>query len=336
MQQNYLVNPVFHARYIQPNIQWYISYFRGKRGIARLWREPLTWILKKYFLKQYFQKRVLRGIVDIPYVEIVLTTKCTLRCESCNNLMQYFTSKNQYICTLDGILESLDRLLENVESIQRLRIIGGEPLIFKDLPQLVNAIEKRRKIRAFDIATNGTIVPKDELLHAFKNAKRFRKVSISDYSSSPNLKIPLQQEALFKKLKEYGISYSFLTGGIWYRVEKIYKRNRTKEGVIENFLACQMPCVSLMSGDKGKDEMRENGHIFVCPIASSLSKLKGIEEFSGDYITLEKGDLRGKILSFYAQDYFKACDYCQDYSKPRVDIQAAIQTDEVLRIGDRD
>jgi len=26
----------------------------------------------------------------------------------------------------------------------------------------------------------------------------------------------------------------------------------------------------------------------------------------------------------------------QDYSKPRVDIQAAIQTDEVLRIGDRD
>ena len=67
-----------------------------------------------------------------------------------------------------------------------------------------------------------------------------------------------------------------------------------------------------------------------------LSKLKGIEEFSGDYITLEKGDLRGKILSFYAQNYFKACDYCQDYSKPRVDIQATIQTDEVLRIGDRD
>ncbi len=56
MQQNYLVNPVFHARYIQPNIQWYISYFRGKRGIARLWREPLTWILKKYFFKAIFSK----------------------------------------------------------------------------------------------------------------------------------------------------------------------------------------------------------------------------------------------------------------------------------------
>ena len=203
MQQDYLTNPVFNARYIQPNIQWYVSYFRGKRGIARLWREPMTWILKKYFLKQYFQKRVSQGKVDIPYVEIVLTTKCTLRCESCNNLMQYFSAKNQYTCTLEGILESLNCLLENVESIQRLRIIGGEPLMFKDLPQLVHAIEKRHKIRAFDIATNGTIVPKDELLRAFKDSKRFRKVSISDYSSAPNLKIPLQQETLFKKLKEY-------------------------------------------------------------------------------------------------------------------------------------
>ena len=313
MQQDYLTNPVFNARYIQPNIQWYVSYFRGKRGIARLWREPMTWILKKYFLKQYFQKRVSQGKVDIPYVEIVLTTKCTLRCESCNNLMQYFSAKNQYTCTLEGILESLNCLLENVESIQRLRIIGGEPLMFKDLPQLVYAIEKRHKIRAFDIATNGTIVPKDELLRAFKDSKRFRKVSISDYSSAPNLKIPLQQEALFKKLKEYGIDYSFLTGGIWYKVEKIYKRNRTKEGVIKNFLACQMPCVSLMSGDRGKDEARENGHIFVCPIASSLSKLKGIEEFSGDYISLRRVIIVRIILSleWIFQRRFKQMRCCR-------------------------
>lgn len=59
--------------------------------------------------------------------------------------MQHFSSKNQYTCTLDGILESLDCLLENVGSIQRLRIIGGEPLMFKDLPQLVAELEQRKK-----------------------------------------------------------------------------------------------------------------------------------------------------------------------------------------------
>lgn len=290
--------------------------------------------LKKFFLKSYFKKRVAQGKVDIPYLELVLTTKCTLRCESCNNLMQYFSSKNQYTCTLEGILESLDCLLENVESIQRLRIIGGEPLMFKELPQLVAALEQRKKVRSFDVLTNATIDFKEELLQAIKKAKKFRKVSISDYSTAPNLKIPLKQESIFKALKAYKIPYSFNSGGIWYKVEKIYKRNRTKEGIIANFQACGMPCVSLMSGD---EHLAGFGAVFVCPIASSLSKLKGVEEFSGDYIALEQGDLRHRILSFYAQDFFKACDYCQDWSKPREDILAAIQADKVLEIGkDRD
>lgn len=205
----YLENSVFNARYIEPNISWYVSYFRGNRGIARVWREPISWILKKFFLKSYFQKRVTQGKVDIPYLELVLTTKCTLRCESCNNLMQYFSPKNQYTCTLEGILESLDCLLENIESIQRLRIIGGEPLMFKELPQLVVALEQRKKIRSFDILTNATIDFKEELLQELKKAKKLRKISISDYSTSPNLKIPLKQENIFKALRTYGISYSF-------------------------------------------------------------------------------------------------------------------------------
>ena len=251
--------------------------------------------------------------------------------------MQYFSPKNQYTCTLEGILESLDCLLENIESIQRLRIIGGEPLMFKELPQLVAALEQRKKIRSFDIVTNATIDFKEELLQELKKAKKLRKISISDYSTSPNLKIHLKQENIFKALRTYGINYSFLTGGIWYKVEKIYKRNRTKEEMISNFHACQMPCVSLMSGDVGKNQEREIGKIFVCPIASSLSKLRGVDEFDGDYILLEKGDLRDRIFSFYAQDFFKACDYCQDWCKPRENIVAAIQTDKVLEIGkDRD
>ena len=68
-----------------------------------------------------------------------------------------------------------------------------------------------------------------------------------------------------------------------------------------------------------------------------MSKLRGVDEFDGDYILLEKGDLRDRIFSFYAQDFFKACDYCQDWCKPRENIVAAIQTDKVLEIGkDRD
>lgn len=90
----------------------------------------------------------MEGVIDIPYLELVLTTKCTMRCESCNNLIQYFSPSNQYTCTLEGIKKSLELLLSKVDSIARVRIIGGEPLLFKDLPKLIDYLNCQKN---FDI-----------------------------------------------------------------------------------------------------------------------------------------------------------------------------------------
>lgn len=56
----FLGNPIFNARYIEPNVSWYATYFRGNRGVSRVWREPISWILKKFFLKSYFKKELLK------------------------------------------------------------------------------------------------------------------------------------------------------------------------------------------------------------------------------------------------------------------------------------
>lgn len=72
------------------------------------------------------------------------------------------------------------------------------------------------------------------------------------------------------------------------------------------------------------------GHIFICPIASSLSRLKGLEEFEGDFITLDSHTSKADFRRFYSQEYFKACDYCHDMWKAKRDIPIAVQTQEVL------
>lgn len=331
--EHLLQNPLFVSRYIDANISWRTTYLKGKRSVLRVFKMPYAQIMKKYFLRKYFEKRVLEGIVDIPYLELVLTTKCTLRCESCNNLMQYFSNKNQYTCTLEGMIESLEELCSKISSIQRLRIIGGEPLLFKDMPELMKYLDSQDKILAYDIVTNATINIKEDILKVMKKSKKFMKVSISDYSHVEN--IHLKQDSIFKNLKKYRIPYSFLTGGIWYKVERIFKRNRDKEGIIKNFLACRMPCVGLMSAEGIRNEkeahkLAPKGAIFTCPVSSSLSRLRGLEEFNGDFINLT--DSSDRILEFYAQNYYKACDYCQDWSKPRENIVAAIQTKEVLEM----
>lgn len=326
-----LKNDLFQKRYMQPNISWYFSHLKGKRGGGRIFKMLYALAMKKFFLKARFEKRVLNGLVDIPYLELVLTTKCTMRCESCNNLMQYFSSKNQYTCTLDGLINSLEILLSKVESIARVRIIGGEPLMFKDLPQLVDYLENQKKILSFDILTNATIDFKDELISKFKHSKKARKISISDYRQAPNLKIPLKQESIIKKLKENKIAFSFNTSDHWYDTEKIYKRNRSREDIIKNYLKCQMACVSLMTSEGLENKtLAPNGAIFVCPISSSLSRLKGMDEFEGDFINLN--DSKDRILEFYAQDFYKSCDYCRDFGKPYKKIPIAIQTDKVLKL----
>ncbi|EOH9414444.1 hypothetical protein ACMEGU_001237 [Campylobacter jejuni] len=140
-----LENKLFQERYIKPNINWYFSYLNRKRGFSRIYKVPYAALMKKFFLQKYFEKRVRKGVIDIPYLELVLTTKCTMRCESCNNLMQYFSPSNQYTCTLEGIKKSLEILLSKVDSIARIRIIGGEPLLFKDLPKLIDYLNCQKK-----------------------------------------------------------------------------------------------------------------------------------------------------------------------------------------------
>lgn len=313
----FLENPVFVLRYIDQNMEWYASYLAGKRGIGRIFRYPYACLMKKFFLNNYFQRRVLRGIIDIPYVEVVLTTKCTLRCEHCANLMQY-------TCSLDSVIESLECLCQKVASIGKLRLIGGEPFLFKDMPQLLDYVESKTQILTYDIVTNASIDIKEPILQRLAKSKKNCKVSISDYSHVEGIR--LKQTSIFENLKKYNVPFSFLKGGTWLKLERIHKRNRNKEQNVASFLACyQRKCTSLIGGGTPK------GAIFVCGMASSLSKLKGLEEFQGEYIDLMR-DEPIKFLEFYTRDFYQFCDYCQDYSKPTESIPSAAQTREVLQI----
>ena len=306
----------------------------------------------------YVFARYKLGKIDIPYFELVLTTRCSLRCESCNNLMQYFDTKNAYTCSLEKILETLEALCRVVDSVAYVRIIGGEPLLFKDIAKVAQALEREQKVKMFDIVTNGTIMPDSALLEVLARSQK-SWVSISDYSTSPNLRAKLRIQELAQVLKERNIAHHILwqsEGSSWYDPGKIYKRGRDKEGIVKNFKACMMACVSVMSNESfafrakmggGQEHNLESkptnsidssestqnmafGHIFICPIASSLSRLKGLEEFEGDFITLDSHTSKADFRRFYSQEYFKACDYCHDMWKAKRDIPIAVQTQEVL------
>ena len=202
-------------------------------------------------LLPYVFARYKLGKIDIPYFELVLTTRCSLRCESCNNLMQYFDTKNTYTCSVDKILATLRILCGVVDSVAYVRIIGGEPLLFKDIAKVAETLENEHKIKSFDIVTNGTIMPDSTLLEILARSQK-SWVSISDYSTSPNLRAKLRIQELAQVLKERNIAHHILwqsEGSSWYDPGRIYKRGRDRAGIIKNFKACMMACVSVMSNE---------------------------------------------------------------------------------------
>ena len=69
-------------------------------------------------------------------------------------------------------------------------------------------------------------------------------------------------------------------------------------------------------------------------MASSLSRLRGLDEFEGDFVNLDSSLTKQKILEFYNQEFFKACDYCHDYAEMKDFIPIGVQTDRVLEIQD--
>ena len=220
-------------------------YLLAKLTFAKSWDR----IYNKIRLRRIYSR--IGKEVHIPYFELVLTTRCTLRCKSCYNLMQYFSPQNAYTCTLQGITAALDALFSVVDSVKRVRIIGGEPLLFKDIAKVALYLDREPKVKFFDIVTNGTIKPKDDLLEVLANSQKCN-VSISDYSLSPNIKVPLYYEQIIATLKAHNIGYYVIWQGAnarWWDPEKIYKRGRSKEDIIKNFKSCLMGCVSVMSNE---------------------------------------------------------------------------------------
>ncbi len=347
---------VFYRRYILANAKYaYAALFGFSPGLSKRRILAFVWgVLSKiaarvkwgeralkFPFKLYFMLRFLCGKVDMPNFAISLTTKCTMRCKGCISMMQYFDSGTHCTCTLSGVKASLDALFRIVDSVQRVRVLGGEPLLHKELAQVVRFLRESPKVRTVDLVTNATLEFKEDVLEALEGTHKAR-VTISDYSASPGLAIPLRQEAILASLKKHNIAYLIAYSGEqnpWFDMGRIYKRGRSKEDIVRNYRACleNYGCPNynnVISSEGVKDaSLAPAGAAFICPPASALARLKGFAEFQGDFIDFATAT-KGRVIEFYAQDYFKACDYCHNMWEEKRFIAPAVQTKETLSVSE--
>ena len=228
------------------------------------------------------------------YIEIPITTKCSMKCKACSNLIPYY----QKPCDIDikTLLDSIDVFINCINNIVYVRVLGGEPLLSNNLYSTISKLLETDKIQRIEIVTNGTIIPKDEELVKILSNNRIT-ISISQY---PNV----NREPLIAFLKDKKINYRIDKMNFWMEYGNMEKRNKSLKELKKQFKKCNHICKSLLKGN-----------LHMCPRSSHGTDLKIINDNDEDYVNLldtnitidEKKKLINELLN---KKYIIACDYC--------------------------
>ena len=93
----------------------------------------------------------------IDYLRISVTDKCNLRCTYCMPVGGLEWIPKPELLTYEEIAEVV-RQMAGV-GLTRVRLTGGEPLIRRDLPTLVEMIAAIPRIRDIALSTNAILLP---------------------------------------------------------------------------------------------------------------------------------------------------------------------------------
>lgn len=110
----------------------------------------------------------------INYLRISVTDRCNFRCEYCMPAEGVPQKDHNEILSFDEITDVVKYGVS--QGISKIRITGGEPLVRKDLPQLIGMIADIDGINDVGMTTNGVLLPK--YAHELKKAG-LKRVNIS-------------------------------------------------------------------------------------------------------------------------------------------------------------
>ena len=249
-------------------------------------------------------------------LDLVLTEKCSLKCKDCSNLMQYYEKPIDE--DFDMLMKSIDKFMNSVDFLQEIRIIGGEPFMYKRIDEVIQKILSYTNYKNLVIYTNGTIVPKQEKAKSFQNDKIIFK--ISNYGEICR-KIPQLEKFLsFNNIK-------FITEDVtrWQDCARIEKFERDLNLTKEIFGNC---CVN-------ETLTLLHGKLYLCPYSAHAENLNAIPKTSSDSINLielnDSVQIKKKIRSLvFEKEYLGACNWCNGRDYNVANVPAALQTKKPL------
>lgn len=283
-------------------------------------KEGINYCSMEQFLTEWFwtyEKKVC-----LMEVHTTITTRCTLNCKHCNMFMPYYKRHIDY--TADEIMNDLDLLFKHVDYIVAYRLLGGEPLISKELPKLIRFIGNMYgdRIGSIGVITNGTIAPSEELIAV---SKRYDvQYDFSDYTDAVDYRDKFNNSVNI--VKNAGLRYRVNNSMRWCDFGfPTCNRMYSFENVREHMLSCG----PLFHG-------LNDGKFYYCHVSWSADKAGLLRNASDDYIELQNlevsDDSKKMILQHsngeIAKGFVKLCKICGGCGNDNTEyVKAAVQMD---------
>ena len=242
----------------------------------------------------------------LPRLNLVLTTRCTLKCDRCSSLMPEYTQPKDIETFI--LLRSMQRLFDNVDYIGRMEVLGGEPFLHPQWDMVVETLAKSDKVFQIDIVTNGTIVPPDAMLNRIKYPHV--RLSVNNYG-----RLSSKYESLIVKCKQLGINCLAHKHWKWAELGDFRFRCKTVEQLTNLFKACSnSACTEII-----------DGKMYRCSRSSHGATLGIVPYTENDYVDLLSQPTREGLIEFFKKPFVTACNYCDGNIEGTLILQPAIQ-----------
>ncbi|MDD2741884.1 MAG: radical SAM protein [Rhodocyclaceae bacterium] len=256
-------------------------------------------------------------LIFLRSVDIVITERCSLKCQDCANLMQYYEKAEN--CDLDEIRGAITSLCSVVDGINEFRVIGGEPFMNKEIDKVLEMLIPENKVRKIVIYTNGTIIPRHELIPLLADPKVL--MLVTDYGPlSPRM------DKLLAFMDTHRIAYHRRPAENWTDCARIIKHDRQPEANQQIFReCCSKNTFTLMSGK-----------LFRCPFAANVDRLGAVPDLPNDNVDMlapsEHATLKAAVNALvFKKKTLDACDYCDGRPLNAPHITPGIQVKQPLK-----
>lgn len=264
-------------------------YSPPKRKLLRLLLFPYSLAFELY--------RIATGKIFVKQVELVLTTRCTLRCKDCSNLMQYYM--DPYDFDAEMLLKDIKTLAKAVDGIGQLVLIGGEPLMHRSFDLILREVVEEPKIGSVHVVSNGTIMPKTTTIKLLKHPKVI--VTLSEY---PENIVP-KRARILKMLQDNHISILNYPCE-WQDLGCLgYQADTNPKSMKARYKKCyRKRCNTLLDGE-----------FHICPRSAHGSALEQFVLPNNDYVQIrgreDTKSIRHELAALSRLPYLTACGCCK-------------------------